>query len=133
MIGFKTEFGLRKENGRIALTLAKTSRGQPKVTRLILNPVVKDLLDSLARPGGLSSYSPTLEGTGFCRPTSTGFGISLNISLSATDHQGNASLNLPMVGQFQGSRTLELLGCNPVPPGFRSRRGVFGSEFSGSV
>jgi hypothetical protein len=68
MIGFKTKFGLRKESGRIALPLAKTSKGQPDVPRLIINPIVKhllDLLDSVAHAGGLSPYSPTLESAGF--------------------------------------------------------------------
>ncbi len=68
MIEFKTEFELRKENGRITLTLASLSKGQPPVTRFILNPVVRNLLYSLARAGGLRSYSPTLEGAGFYRP-----------------------------------------------------------------
>ena len=55
MIGFKTELGLRKESRGIALPLAKTSKGQAEVTRLIINPIVKhglDLLYSVARPGG---------------------------------------------------------------------------------
>ncbi len=65
MIGFKTEFGLRKNSGRIALTRPNLSQGQPEVTQLILNPIVTTLLYSLARTGRLSSYSPTLESTGF--------------------------------------------------------------------
>ncbi len=70
MIGFKTKFGLRKESGRIiALPLAKTSKGQPDVPRLIINPIVKHLLDllySVARARWLCPYSPTLESAGFC-------------------------------------------------------------------
>ncbi len=68
MIGFYTEFGLGKENGRITLTLANLSKGQPPVTRFILNPVVRNLLYSLARAGGLRSYSPRLQPAGFYRP-----------------------------------------------------------------
>jgi hypothetical protein len=80
MIGFKTEVGLRKKSGRIALPLASRGKGQPEVTRLILNPVVKDLLYSLACAGGLPSYSPTLEGAAVstvkllgCNPVFPGF------------------------------------------------------------
>jgi hypothetical protein len=76
------------------------SKGKPEVTRLIINPIVKhllDLLSTVARPGGpfdgaqdrLCPYSPTLEGAGFY--------------------------------------TVELLGCNPVTPGFPCSRVVSGS------
>lgn len=92
MIGFRTEFGLRKERGRIALTLAKTSKGQPQVTR-----------------------------------------SGLGVSPSVTGNQANPCRNLPILGQSEGSRAGEIRRGNPVPPGFRSSRGVFGSVFSGSV
>ena len=67
-------------------------KGKPEVTRLIINPIVKhllDLLDSGARAGGLCPDSPTLEGGGVC--------------------------------------SVELLGCNPVTPGFQCSRVVSGS------
>jgi len=86
MIGFKTEFGLRKESGHIALPLAKTSKGQPEVTR-----------------------------------------SGLNISLSATGNQANASRTLRILGQSNGSQRVELLGCNPRTVGFGSSRVVIGS------
>ncbi|AFY80932.1 hypothetical protein Oscil6304_1217 [Oscillatoria acuminata PCC 6304] len=66
MIGFKTVFGLQKENGRIALTLASLSQGQPEVTRFILlNPIVKHRIYPLARAGGLCPYASGLQPAGF--------------------------------------------------------------------